>query len=64
VFDYLLRVYEDRLQSYESVKHDNHEESLEDHLAINLRAALLKAHKYYKKLNLSPAYYAAIIHHR
>jgi hypothetical protein len=63
VFDYLLQVYEDRLQSYESVKHDEHDESPEDHLAINLRAALLEAHKYYNKLDLSPAYYAATILH-
>ncbi|KAF7442840.1 Dimer-Tnp-hAT domain containing protein [Pyrenophora tritici-repentis] len=55
VFEYLLGVYEDRLQSYE--------DSPEDHLAINLRAALVKAREYYNKLDLSPAYYAAIILH-
>ncbi|KAG9387108.1 Dimer-Tnp-hAT domain containing protein, partial [Pyrenophora tritici-repentis] len=43
VFEYLLGVYEDRLQSYEDVIHDEHTESPEDHLAINLRAALVKA---------------------
>jgi hypothetical protein len=63
VFEYLLRVYEDCLQSYESVIHDEHDGSPEDHLAINLRAALLKLHKYYNKLDLSPAYYAATILH-
>jgi hypothetical protein len=63
VFKYLVTVYEDRLQSYESVIHDEHAKSPKDHLAINLRAALLKAHKYYNKLNLSPAYYAATILH-
>ena len=62
-FEYLLGVYEDRLQSYEDVDHDQHDESPEDHLAINLRAALLKANKYYNKLDLSPAYYAATILH-
>jgi hypothetical protein len=61
VFEYLLGVYEDRLQSYEDLIHEEHEESPEDYLTINLRAALLKANKYYKKLNLSPAYYAATI---
>jgi hypothetical protein len=61
VFKYLLRIYEDRLQSYKDVIHDKHEESPKDHLAINLRAALLKANKYYNKLDLSPAYYAATI---
>ncbi|KAG9389112.1 Dimer-Tnp-hAT domain containing protein [Pyrenophora tritici-repentis] len=55
VFEYLLGVYEDRLQSYEDVIYDEHTESPEDHLAINLR--------YYNKLDLSPAYYAAIILH-
>jgi hypothetical protein len=43
-----------------SLKHDEHE-SPEDHLATNLCAALLKLHKYYNKLDLSPAYYAATI---
>jgi hypothetical protein len=56
MFDYLLGVYEDRLQLYESVKHDKHDESPKDYLAINLRAALLKAYKYNNKLDLSPAY--------
>ena len=63
VFEYLLGVYEDRLQSDENVVHDEHEESPEDHLAINLRAALLKLRKYYSKLDLSPAYHAATILH-
>ncbi|KAG9375725.1 hypothetical protein A1F94_013674 [Pyrenophora tritici-repentis] len=54
---------EDRLQSYEDVIHDEHTESPEDHLAINLRAALVKAREYYNKLDLSPAYYAATILH-
>ncbi|KAI1507330.1 hypothetical protein Ptr86124_013718 [Pyrenophora tritici-repentis] len=35
VFEYLLGVYEDRLQSYEDVIYDEHTESPEDHLAIN-----------------------------
>jgi hypothetical protein len=61
VFEYLLRVYEDRLQSYNNLIHDEYDESPKDHLAINLRAALLKAYNYYNKLNLSLAYYAAII---
>lgn len=61
--EYLLGVYKDRLQSYENVQHDRHEELPKDHLAINLRAALLKANKHYNKLNISPAYYAATIFH-
>ena len=63
MFEYFLTAYEDRLQQYESVIHDEHDESPEDHLAINLRAALLKLNKYYNKLDLSPAYYAATILH-
>ncbi|KAF7445730.1 Dimer-Tnp-hAT domain containing protein [Pyrenophora tritici-repentis] len=80
VFEYLLGVYEDRLQSYEDVIYDEHTESPEDHLAINrdvnkqitdnieARAQWhvpenVKAREYYNKLDLSPAYYAAIILH-
>jgi hypothetical protein len=63
VFEYLLGVYKGRLQSYDDVIHDEHDESPEDHLAINLHATLLKAHDYYNKLDLSPAYYAATILH-
>jgi hypothetical protein len=63
VFEYLLGVYEDHLQSYDNAIHNEHNESPEDHLAINLRTALLKAHNYYNKLNLSPAYYSATILH-
>ncbi|KAI1665819.1 hypothetical protein L13192_09503 [Pyrenophora tritici-repentis] len=39
------------------------DKSPEDHLAINLRAALVKAREYYNKLDLSPAYYTATILH-
>jgi hypothetical protein len=63
VFDYLLGVLESRLQSYEDVKHHRHDEAPEDHLPINLRAAIVKARDYYNRLNLSPAYYAATILH-
>jgi hypothetical protein len=55
VVEYLLGVYEDRLQCYEDVIHDDHEESPEDHLAINLLATLLKAREYYNKVDLSLA---------
>ncbi|KAA8613761.1 Dimer-Tnp-hAT multi-domain protein [Pyrenophora tritici-repentis] len=48
---------------YDCVVHDAHDEAPEDHLPINLRAALLKANEYYAKLNDSPAYYAATILH-
>jgi hypothetical protein len=61
VFEYLLSVLESRLQSYKDVIHDAHEEAPEDHLAINLRAAIVKTREYYNKFDLSPAYYAAII---
>ncbi|KAG9382290.1 Dimer-Tnp-hAT domain containing protein [Pyrenophora tritici-repentis] len=62
-FGAIAEVIPDRLQSYEDVIHDEHTESPEDHLAINLRAALVKAREYYNKLDLSPAYYAATILH-
>jgi hypothetical protein len=46
---------------YKSVIYNKHNKSPEDYLAINLRAALLKANKYYNKLDLLPTYYAATI---
>jgi hypothetical protein len=61
VFKYLLKAYKDRLQIYKSVIYNKHNKSPKDYLAINLRAALLKAYKYYNKLNLLPAYYTATI---
>jgi hypothetical protein len=63
VFDHLLSVLESRLQTYEDVAYDAHPEAPEDHLAINLRAALVKAREYYNKLDVLPAYYAATILH-
>jgi hypothetical protein len=51
-----LIIYEDSLQSYDHVIHHEHGKSPKDHLVINLRTAILKAHDYYNKLDLSPAY--------
>jgi hypothetical protein len=62
-FKYLLNELESRLQTYDDVEHDVHEDAPKDHLAINLRAALIKAREYYNKFDLSPAYYAATILH-
>jgi hypothetical protein len=59
----LLGRLEEQLQTYESVDHDEHKEAPEDHLAINLRAAIIKRRAYYTKLDDSPAYYAATILH-
>jgi hypothetical protein len=56
-------VLESRLQTYDDVCHDAHDEAPEDHLPINLRAAIVKARDYYSKLDDSPAYYAATILH-
>ncbi|KAI1685775.1 Dimer-Tnp-hAT dimerization containing protein [Pyrenophora tritici-repentis] len=53
--------YQARLLYYDCVVHNAHDKAPEDHLPINLRAALLKANEYYAKLNDSPAYYAATI---
>lgn len=63
VFECLLTTLESRLQSYDDVVHDAHDEAPEDHLAINLRAAILKARNYYNKLDNTPAYYTATILH-
>jgi hypothetical protein len=59
----LLGRLKEQLQTYESVDHDEHKEAPEDYLAINLRAAIIKARAYYTKLDDSPAYYAATLLH-
>ena len=62
VFEQLLSDYEIRIKQFEDI--DWHATgALEDHLAINLRAAWLKANSYYHKLDESPAYYAACVLH-
>jgi hypothetical protein len=61
VFEYLLKEYEDRVATYEAVDYNAHNEALEDHLEINLRAARTKLCEYYSKLDDSLAYYAATI---
>jgi hypothetical protein len=37
VFDYILTYYEQRVQTYEAVDYNSHEEASEYHLAINIR---------------------------
>lgn len=54
---------EQQLEKFDSVNHEEHAEAPEDHLAINLRAALIKVHEYYSKLDETSAYYAATILH-
>ena len=63
VFEYILNYYEQRVQAYDAVDYNAHDEAPEDHLAINTRAAWAKANDYYDKLDLSPAYYAATTLH-
>ncbi|KAH7563688.1 Dimerhypothetical proteinTnphypothetical proteinhAT domainhypothetical proteincontaining protein [Bipolaris maydis] len=63
VFEYVLNYYEQRVQAYDAVDYNAHDEAPEDHLAINTRAAWAKANDYYDKQDLSPAYYAATILH-
>ena len=63
VFEYLLSYYEERVKTYDAVNFNAHKEAPEDHLAINIRAAWAKINEYYAKLDLSPAYYVAIILH-
>ncbi|KAA8615108.1 hypothetical protein PtrSN002B_011378 [Pyrenophora tritici-repentis] len=63
VFEVLLHKLEQQLEKFDSVNHEEHAEAPEDHLAINLRAALIKAREYYSKLDETPAYYAATILH-
>jgi hypothetical protein len=59
----LLGRLKEQLQTYDSVYHDEHKEAPKDYLAINLRAAIIKARAYYTKLDDLPAYYAATILH-
>jgi hypothetical protein len=61
VFKYLLKAYKNCLQIYKSVIYNKHNKLPKDYLVINLYTALLKAYKYYNKLNLLPAYYTATI---
>jgi hypothetical protein len=63
VFEVLLHKLEQQLQNFNSVNHEEHDEAPEDHLAINLRSAIVKAREYYSKLDDSPAYYAATVLH-
>jgi hypothetical protein len=63
VFEYILNYYEQRVEAYDAVNYNDHDEAPEDHLAINLRAAWAKASEYYDKLDRSPVYYAATILH-
>ena len=58
-FEQLINAYTQRLLPYTSVDYEP-AEAPEDHLAINLRAALAKLRSYYSKLDDSPAYYAAV----
>lgn len=55
VFEVLFYKFEEKLQNYNAVNHYQHNEAPEDHLAINLRAALVKARSYYSKLDHSPS---------
>jgi hypothetical protein len=63
VFEYVLGAYEAILRTYDHIDFNAHPEAPEDHLAINLKAAWLKATSYYSKLDLSPAYYSAVCLH-
>jgi hypothetical protein len=51
VFEYILNFYEQRVTTYNAVNYNAAEDAPEDHLAINLRAALAKANNYYQKLD-------------
>jgi hypothetical protein len=39
IFEYLLTYYEQRVNAYEAVNYNEHNESPDDHIVINLRAA-------------------------
>ena len=54
-FEQLINTFENRLLPYTSVDFEQPDTS-EDHMAINLRAALTKLRLYHNKLSDSPAY--------
>jgi hypothetical protein len=62
VFEYLIGEYEVQVKHYSYVDY-NQLGALEDHLAINLRAAWAKLNEYYTKLDSLVAYYAAVALH-
>ena len=59
-FEQLIAAFEERLLLYTEVDFKQ-DKTLEDYIAINLRAALAKLKQYYTRLSNSPAYYAVII---
>jgi hypothetical protein len=58
IFETILSSYMERVESYSGVSYDK-PGTPEDHIAINLRAAWVKANEYLVKLDDSPTYYAA-----
>jgi hypothetical protein len=62
IFEQLIAAFEERLVTWRSVDFEQLD-APEDHMAINLRAAVAKLKLYYSKLSDSPAYYAAIVLH-
>jgi hypothetical protein len=52
VCEYIFNYYKQHVQVYETVDYNTHNEAPEDYLAINLRAASVKANKYYAKLDV------------
>jgi hypothetical protein len=62
MFEQLIAAFEERLVTWESVDFEQLD-APEDHMAINLCAAVAKLKLYYSKLSDSPAYYAAIALH-
>ncbi|KAF1940084.1 hypothetical protein EJ02DRAFT_495756, partial [Clathrospora elynae] len=61
-FEQLINTFEERLLPYTSIDFERYD-APEDHIAINLRAALAKLKLFYAKLSNSPAYYAAVVLH-
>jgi len=57
-FDYLIQQLEALQVRFEEVDFEDRD-APEDHLLINLKAALKKLQKYYTKMRVSPAYYTA-----
>jgi len=61
-FEHVLRYYEDLVEEYQEVDF-NEMDAPENYLIINLKAAWIKAQKYWEKIDDSPAYYAATTLH-
>ena len=63
--EWLMKIFEEaKARTAEATIEDYpDQEAIEDHYDININAAWSKLEKYYKKLDDTPVYYAAVLLH-